>query len=176
MATKYKILLITTPFVFVLDQLTKAMINAWLPIGTRIPVVAGFFDIVHFRNTGAAFGMFSGMHDSFRGPFFFVIAAVAVVLLGLLYRSLQDDECLMPLALSLVFGGIAGNILDRIRFGSVVDFLSVHIGDRVVQREFLGRSFSMQLEWPAFNVADSAITIAMVLIVIAAFRRPHDVR
>ena len=176
MKIKYRILLITTPLVFVLDQLTKAAITAWLPIGTRIPVIPDFFDIVHFRNSGAAFGIFSGMHDDIRGPFFYGIAVAATILLAFLYRSLHERECLMPLALSLVFGGIAGNILDRIRFGSVVDFLSVHIGDRVMQGELFGRHFLVQLEWPAFNVADSAITVAMILILIAAFRGTHGAR
>jgi len=159
------------PAIFLLDQVTKLVIVDAVDFGARVPVIPGFFDIVNFRNTGAAFGMFSGLSDSVRGPFFFTVAVIAVVLMVLLFRSLSDRERIMPMALSLVFAGIAGNILDRIRLGSVVDFLSFHIGDAVLDFQAFGRHVSIPLEWPAFNVADSAITTAMVLILISAVRR-----
>jgi signal peptidase II len=174
MQTKYKILLWITPSVFLLDQLTKLAVERWLTLGVRIPIIPGYFDLVHFRNTGAAFGIFSGLEDGVRKPFFYGIAVVAVILLALLYRSLQDSERLMPVALSLVFGGIAGNILDRVRLGAVIDFLSFHWGDAVAAGSLFGRAYHIELEWPAFNVADSAITVAMILILIAAFRRPKE--
>lgn len=165
MRRKYKILIIIAPAVFVLDQLTKLAVAGWIDFGARIPVIPGFFDLVYFRNTGAAFGMFSGVGDAVRVPFFYVVAAVAVVLLAFYYRSLKDDQRFLQLALSLVFAGIAGNVLDRIRLGSVVDFLSFHIGDKALKFALFGRAFDIALEWPAFNVADSAITVAMFLLV-----------
>ena len=169
---KYKILMTIAPLVFIADQVTKFFIVKHVPFGDRIPVISGFFDIVHFRNTGAAFGMFSSMSDSFRVPFFYIIAAVAVIFLIFYYRSLKDNHILMPVALSLVFGGIAGNIIDRIRLSSVVDFLSVHIGDQALKFSLFGKAYDISLEWPAFNVADSAITIAMfIFIYIALFKK-----
>ena len=170
MKTKYKILVITVPAVFIADQLTKWLVVNFMEVGEKIPIVPGLFDIVHFRNTGAAFGLFSSLSEAVRTPFFYIVAAVAAVLLALLYRTLGDRERLMPLAISLVFGGIAGNILDRLRHGSVVDFLSLHAGDAVVTGNAFGIHYSFPIEWPAFNIADSAITVAMILIVVSAVR------
>ena len=164
MKLKYKILIILTPAVFVADQLSKLAVERWMPLGQRIPIIPGLFDLVHYRNTGAAFGIFSGMADSIRVPFFYIVAIVALVLLALFYRSLRDRDVLLSVALSLIFGGIAGNIADRIRLGSVIDFLSFHIGDSVVNTNILGKHIYFPLEWPAFNIADSAITIAMALL------------
>jgi len=165
MKLKYKILIIVAPLVFILDQATKFAVVEWIRLGERIPIIPGFFDLVHFRNTGAAFGMFSGVSASVRVPFFYIVAAVAAIVLVLYYRSLEDDQYLMFFTLSLVLGAIAGNVLDRIRLGSVVDFLSFHIGDKSLRLSVIFRSFDVKLEWPAFNVADSAITIAMFLLV-----------
>lgn len=165
MKYKYKMLVILAPLVFVLDQLSKLAISEWVPFASRIPIIPGYFDIVHFRNTGAAFGLLAGTSDSFRVPFFYVIAIAATVLLILYYRSLKDSLRVMPIAISLVFGGIAGNILDRIRLGSVVDFLSFHVRDEVWNFSVLGKDFNIALEWPAFNVADIAITCAMFILV-----------
>jgi len=169
MKRKYKILLAVTPAVFILDQVTKWLILTRLEIGERITVIPGLFDIVHFRNTGAAFGLFSSLSDGVRAPFFYIAAAIATVVLAFMYRAISDREVMMPVAISLVFGGIAGNVLDRLRFGEVVDFLSFHIDKRVLVGQAFGRNFSLPLEWPAFNIADMAITTAMFLIVISAF-------
>ncbi|MFH0800117.1 MAG: signal peptidase II [Pseudomonadota bacterium] len=171
MKTKYKLLLIIAPAVFILDQVTKFAVSASLEAGSRYPVIAGFFDLVHFQNTGAAFGLFSEVGASFRVPFFYAVAVAAVVLLAMFYRTLGEDERLLPVALALVFGGIAGNVMDRLRLGAVTDFLSFHIGDRSLDFALLGIQRHIGLEWPAFNVADSAITIAMLFLLCSAFSR-----
>lgn len=171
MKRKYKTLFVIAPAVFILDQLTKLIIVLKLDIGDRIPVIPHFFDIVHFRNTGAAFGMFAKADADFRVPFFYIVAVAAAVILGFFYRSLGNRERLMSIAVSLVFGGIAGNILDRLRIGSVIDFLSFHIGNRVIEFTSFGRPLRIVLEWPAFNVADSAITFAMFMILYSALFR-----
>lgn len=170
MKTKYVILATVAPAVVILDQITKAIIEGALDFGVHVPVIPGFFDIVHFRNIGAAFGMFSGLSDAVRTPFFYIVAAVATLLLVLFYRALRDEERLMPFALALVLGGIAGNIIDRARVGAVIDFLRFYAGDAVASWQLFGRTIQFRLEWPAFNVADMAISAAMVLIAIAAFR------
>ncbi len=171
MKRKYKILMAVTPAVFILDQVTKWLILTRIGLGERITIIPGLFDIVHFRNTGAAFGLFSSLSDDVRAPFFYIAAAIATLVLAFMYRAISDREVMMPVALSLVFGGIAGNVLDRLRFGEVVDFLSFHVDNRVLVGQAFGRHFSLPLEWPAFNVADMAITTAMFLIVISAFLR-----
>ncbi|MBN1283336.1 MAG: signal peptidase II [Proteobacteria bacterium] len=174
MKTKYWIIALTTPAVVATDQATKWWVASAMSPGERVPVLHGFFDIVFFYNTGAAFGMFSGLSDAVRVPFFYIVAAVAALLLALLYRSLDEGENIAAFAISLVFGGIAGNIIDRIRFGSVVDFLSFHLGDAVVQGSVLGVGYRVPLEWPAFNVADSAITAAMIILVASAIARRRE--
>lgn len=171
MKRKYWILVIITPAIFIADQITKWLILTQVEIGDRIAIIPGYFDIVHYRNTGAAFGLFSGLSSDVRIPFFYIVAAIATVVLALMYRAISDEEIVMPVALSLVFGGIAGNVLDRIRLHEVVDFLSFHVDNRILAAEAFGRRFSVPLEWPAFNVADMAITAAMFLIVISAFMR-----
>jgi len=170
MRTKYKILLAITPSVVILDQLTKWLVVDSLTLGDRVPVIPGFFDIVYYLNEGAAFGLFANLPDSFRLPFFYVVAVLAVFLLAYLYRTLMDGEKLMCVSVALVFGGIVGNILDRIRLESVVDFLSFHIGDLVLEGTIFGIRYRLPMEWPAFNVADSAITVAVLLIIISAVR------
>jgi len=82
----------------------------------------------------------------------------------------------MPITLSLIFGGIIGNLCDRLRFGAVTDFLSIHIRDVVVDFTIWARHIHVSLNWPAFNVADSSITVAMFLLIIMAFRQQKGER
>jgi len=159
MKFKYICLITISPLVFVLDQLTKHLIMQRVEFGARIPVVSGFFDIVYFANTGAAFGFLSGASASWRQPFFYAVMAAALVFIAIYIYKLPAAERLVSVALSLIVGGIFGNGLDRVRFSQVTDFLSFHIGDKGVG--------GFYAEWPAFNVADSAITVAMVLLIIS---------
>lgn len=164
MKYKYWVVAIISPLVFVLDQLTKWWVMKAVRIGGEMAVIPGFFDIVHTRNTGAAFGMMSGAAASFRVPFFYGVAVVALIVIALFLWKMRDGERVLPVAFALIIGGIAGNIVDRLRFGAVTDFLSFHWKDAT--------AFSVPLYWPSFNVADSAITVAMVLLIITAFRKP----
>lgn len=170
LAIKYKILFLITPVIIVVDQLSKYSVATSLTIGERIPLITNYLDLVHFRNTGAAFGMFAGMNEGFRAPFFYLVAFVAVAVLSFYFYSLRPTERLLPLALALIFGGTVGNVIDRLRYGEVVDFISCHLGDRVIDMSLFGYRLAFPLEWPAFNVADSAITVAMGLLVWQAVR------
>lgn len=163
MKFKYKALIIIAPLFFLLDQLTKWLVTVRISLGGEITIIPGFFDIVHYTNSGAAFGMLSGIRESIRTPFFYGISLVALVAIIIYIFKLPERDKLTAVALSLVVSGIFGNGIDRIRLGRVTDFLSFHISDKVL--------FGMRLEWPAFNVADSAITIAMVLLIISAFKK-----
>jgi len=156
--------------VFVLDQATKLWILAKIPYGSEKPVISGFFDIIHTRNTGAAFGLLAGANSSFRVPFFYTIAAVAAVVIVLVLWKIAEDRGTV-VACALVLGGIAGNIADRIRLGSVVDFLSFHVRDEVFSQTIFGYNLRFPLSWPAFNVADMAITAAVVLLLISGFSK-----
>ncbi|VGO15221.1 Lipoprotein signal peptidase [Pontiella desulfatans] len=133
-----------------LDQLTKQAIRANLVYGQRIPVIEGFFNIVYVRNDGAAWNILSG-----HGIILILISAAVLVLL-LVYRRhfLQEHLLSHRILLGLMIGGIAGNLIDRIRFGWVTDFLDFHF---------------WSYNYPSFNVADSAICIAVVLYIAMNF-------
>jgi len=156
--------------VFVLDQLTKSWVMATMRYGEEHAIIRGFFDIIHTRNTGAAFGFLSGADSSFRVPFFYIIAALAVLVIVLVLWKLAENRATIT-ACALVLGGIAGNIADRIRFGAVVDFLSFHIRDDVFSKTLFGYHVTFPLSWPAFNVADMAITVAVFLLLIGGFAK-----
>ena len=143
-------------FIIVLDQVSKNWIVQHFPLGSMQTVFPDYFDIVHYRNPGAAFGMFANLSEATRSWLFYFLAAVACVFLAFYWRSLKVHEKLSQVAIPLVYGGIIGNIIDRVRFGSVVDFLSFHW-----QNKFF---------WPAFNVADSAITLAVILLLLDGLR------
>jgi signal peptidase II len=146
--------------VVLLDQLTKDWIIATLRLHEGFPVIDGFFNIIHVRNPGAAFGFMAGTSPAFRSVFFIAITLAAILLiLHYLWRALRQTkaEKISPLfSLSLILAGAVGNLIDRIRFGEVVDFLDVYVG---------------AYHWPAFNVADASISTGATLLVIALFFR-----
>ena len=137
--------------IILLDQATKRVIVGTLQLGQGLPIVPGFFDLVFVLNPGAAFSFLATLPDSVRNPFFITISVTAVILI-LVYRTrhLQQHE-LASLSLALVLGGAIGNLIDRLRYGMVVDFLLVHV---------------YEYHWPAFNVADSAISLGVTLMVL----------
>ncbi|OGP88774.1 MAG: signal peptidase II [Deltaproteobacteria bacterium RBG_19FT_COMBO_43_11] len=132
------------------DQITKAVITEKLFMYGTHKVIDGFFNLVYVMNPGAAFGFLAGMSEIFRYFFFIGITAVAILLI--IYYILKSKQERLPviISLTLIFGGAVGNLIDRIRFGAVVDFLDFYIGT---------------WHWPAFNVADSAISAGAVLMI-----------
>lgn len=138
--------------VVVLDQLSKYWVSAGFNFG-EARSVTGFFNLVLTHNTGAAFSFLASASGWQRG-FFIAIAAVAIVVIGVLLACHAGDK-LFCLSLALILGGAIGNVIDRSVFGYVVDFLDFH---------FAG------WHWPAFNLADSAITVGAVLLVADGFR------
>ncbi len=139
--------------VFVLDQLSKNLVLANFSLNDSISVIPGFFNLTYVRNTGAAFGMLAGQ-ESWRHLFFQAVSILALGAIVYLFWTSRRDALALWGA-SLVFGGAAGNLVDRIRFGYVIDFLDF----------FLGR-----YHWPAFNVADSSITIGACLLAVKFLR------
>jgi signal peptidase II len=132
--------------VLILDQATKALILAHLPLGGSIPVIPGFFDLTHVHNPGGAFGFLSGMSAEFRSLLFVAVSLLAAGLVLYFYWQTPLRQRVPAVGLCLLFGGAVGNLVDRIRFGVVVDFLDFYVGE---------------LHWPAFNIADSAITVGV---------------
>lgn len=136
--------------IFSLDQLTKRLVLNYLGYAEEVSVVPGFFKLVHWQNTGAAWSLFRGAN----GP----LAIVALVALVVLYLARHHFGARSPLgqvALGLIFGGILGNLLDRLLYGHVVDFLYFYVNRRAGGGE---------AGFPAFNVADSAICIGVSLV------------
>jgi signal peptidase II len=137
--------------IVLLDQATKHLIVRTIRPGQGIQVVPGFFDIVFVLNPGAAFSFLATLPDSVRNPFFILISVAAVILI-IVYRTRHlQQQALASLSLALILGGAVGNLIDRLRYGMVVDFLLVHV---------------YQYHWPAFNVADSAISVGVSLMVL----------
>lgn len=150
---KLQVSLVVALVVLVLDLVSKRWVEAKLFSGEQIPLT-NFFNLVLAYNAGAAFSFLSDA-GGWQRWFFSLIAAVASVLIVYLLRKHAADR-LFCIALSLILGGALGNLWDRITMGHVVDFLDFHVGG---------------YHWPAFNVADSAIFLGAMLMVIDSFRR-----
>ena len=144
--SKYTRLLIVAGLVVLIDQVTKYLIVIRLPLFQSIEVIPGFFDITHIHNPGGAFGFLADQSSGLRTIIFFFVSVLAVVLILWFYHNTPPSHPLLATGFALIFGGAVGNIIDRIRMGKVIDFLDVYI-----------RNY----HWPAFNVADSAITIGI---------------
>jgi signal peptidase II len=147
-AAKTRFLLLVAVSVLVLDQFTKALVLEHLRVGTSVPVIPGFFNLTHVHNPGGAFGFLAEMSPSARAAVFIFASLAAAGLVLWIYFQTPTHQRLLAFGLALVFGGALGNLVDRVRFGVVVDFLDFHIGN---------------LHWPAFNVADSAITVGVLI-------------
>ena len=146
--------------VIVLDQLSKWAVLRSLRVHECVPVLTGFFDLVHVRNRGMAFGLMNRPGIDFT--FYFLVAASlgAVVLLLLWFLKLKDGDSRLTLGLSLILGGAVGNLIDRLRFREVIDFLDFYLG---------------QYHWPVFNLADSAITVGTFLVALSLIFKRKEI-
>jgi signal peptidase II len=133
-----------------LDQLTKVLVQLKLPLGSQVPLIPGFLNLVHVRNKGAAFGLMSGWSPDFVWLFFVAVIGLVLVVLGCLLWRLPDDHWPAALGYSLILTGALGNLIDRVRLGEVVDFIDVYWG---------------RYHWPAFNVADSLVCVGAAVMV-----------
>lgn len=141
--------------VILLDQLTKQWIRSAFVYGESRPIIDGFFNLVYVRNDGAAWNLLGG-----HSMVLILISVAVLVLLVIYRRSFLDEQLSHRILLGLMVGGIVGNLIDRIRFGWVTDFLDFHIGTH---------------HWPSFNVADSAICIAAGLYIITNLFQKKEV-
>jgi signal peptidase II len=149
--------LVAVPVV-IIDQLSKLYVSSHMALYQSIPVIPHWFDITYTQNAGAAFSLFATLPPVARVTILATLAAAAiVVLLVLLARSPRIT--LGSFGLALIMGGAAGNLIDRAVRGRVIDFIRIH---------YYG------LSYPVFNVADSAITIGVALVLLASLGRRHD--
>src|SRR5262245_263707 len=155
MAAKSRFFLVAFALSLALDQLTKTWVVATLSFVDRVSVIEGFFYLTHVRNPGAAFSLFAEAPSEIRAPFFIATTLIAIGLIISFFRKLSPGDRLSALALGMILGGAFGNLLDRLIYGAVVDFLRLQL--------WAGYS------WPDFNVADSSIVIGVALLVIELF-------
>jgi signal peptidase II len=137
--------------VVVLDQVTKALVRVKVPLHDSVTIVPGLLDFTHVRNTGAAFGFLNFVDFPFKTLVLAVVATVALIGVGLYASSISHHQILARIGLALIIGGAAGNLIDRVVEGSVVDFVDVY-----------WRSYHF---W-AFNVADSAISVGVAVMIL----------
>lgn len=141
----YLVVIIVT---IVADQLTKTLVVNSLRLYESREIIPEFFNLVYVTNSGAAFSMLADMNSPWRHYFFLCIGSLALVGLSVAYWKLRNVNRFYSWPLALIAGGAAGNLIDRVRFGAVIDFLDFYLGS---------------YHWPAFNIADSAICIGVGL-------------
>jgi signal peptidase II len=137
--------------VVVVDQITKMIVRATLPLTGHVTVIPNLLDFTHVQNTGAAFGLLNAADFPYKSGVMIVIAALALLAISLYARQLGSHERLSRYGLALILGGAFGNLIDRTLSGYVIDFVDVYWGDA---------------HFWAFNVADAAITVGAVLVLL----------
>ena len=145
--------------VFVLDQWTKWWVEVSLALHLPHEVIPRFLNLTHVENSGVAFGLFSGIDSSLRTVVLTVLGLAALGVVAFYYARVDSAQRLLLTALALILGGAVGNLTDRVLAGSVTDFIDAYVGS---------------YHWHTFNVADSAITIGVGLILWDSFRSGSD--
>ncbi|RMH37394.1 MAG: signal peptidase II [Nitrospirae bacterium] len=143
---RYAMLAAYTVFLVMVDQLTKASIARTMRLHESIPVIPGFFNLTYIRNPGAAFGLLASSSSGFRMVFFLLTSLFAIGLLMTIFFRLRPTDWWGQITVATILGGAIGNLIDRIRYGEVIDFLDFYIDG---------------YHWPAFNIADTAISLGV---------------
>ena len=154
MKKEYLLFIIPAVTVFIIDQITKIMVASSIRYYETVTVIKGFFNLVHIRNSGMAFGLLNRFGETFGYYFFVCGMIVAILLLIYWFIRLKDENRVIIPGLALILGGAAGNLIDRIRLKEVIDFLDFHIGS---------------YHWFSFNIADSCITMGAIWVAINLF-------
>jgi signal peptidase II len=141
--------------VFALDRLTKWVVESRVSESDVYHVIPGFFEIIRSENRGVAFGIFNDSTFEWRTALLVLVSAVAVIAVSVILWNAHKLDKISLWALALVLGGAAGNVVDRMLYGRVTDFLQVYLG---------------RYPWPTFNVADSAIVIGSMLLLLAQLK------
>ena len=150
MINKYLFLFIISSALIVLDQYTKLMVTLHIPQNYSIKIVEGFFNLTHIRNSGVAFGIFSDQNSELKPYVLIFISIIATLAILVIFHQTEENKKIVQTGLTLVFSGAIGNLIDRILHKEVIDFVDFFIDNR---------------HWPAFNIADSCITIGVMLMI-----------
>jgi len=145
---KYIRLTAISGLVVVFDQVAKAIILNRLSLYSYVSVIPGLFNLTHIQNPGGAFGFLAQQPSSLRSIIFLTGSLLAIGLVFYLYKNTPKTSPLLATGISLILGGAVGNLIDRVRFGKVVDFLDFYLAG---------------FHWPAFNVADSAVSVGIAI-------------
>ena len=148
---KYLLTAFISLSVIILDQCTKYLIIKSFALHQSLTIIENYLTIIHIRNKGIAFGLLSGQGSGTRTIFLIITSLFAIAFIFYLLSSLRGRQTYATVTLALILGGAIGNLIDRIRWGEVVDFIYVHW---------------YQYYWPAFNCADSAISVGLVILLI----------
>ncbi|MEE8113127.1 MAG: signal peptidase II [Nitrososphaerales archaeon] len=148
MSRRVKLIGCLLVLILFLDQTTKIIVNRLISLNDSIPVIENFFNLTHIRNTGAAFGFLAKSNKIFRSTFLILFSILAMGFIVTLLRRLPDRETTLNTALTFILGGAIGNLIDRLLYGEVIDFLDFYWS---------------RFHWPAFNFADSFITVGVIL-------------
>ncbi len=132
------------------DQATKYIVDQRMPLNHSIPIIDDVFSLTYIRNTGAAFGILARSAAGFRLPFLVLFSLLAIGFIFMMLRRLPERETGLITALSFILGGAIGNLIDRVIYGEVIDFLDFYWSN---------------YHWPAFNLADSFITVGVLITV-----------
>jgi signal peptidase II len=160
LSPKSRIITLIAVSVYLLDRLTKLAVVEKIQLFDSVTVVKGFFDLTNVQNTGAAFSLFAQADDGFRVPLLVASSVAAILLLLYFLRKVDPRETLVIVALAMILGGALGNLTDRLLYGYVIDFINWHIGEHY---------------WPAFNIADSGITVGVCILGIEIVLRKKSI-
>lgn len=161
LSNKFLSLFLLSNVLIILDQFSKRWIQAYIPENHSLPIIDGFFSLTHIRNPGVAFGIFASSTSNVKIPLFIIFSIIAIGAILVFFYQTPRDHRMTLTGLILLFSGAIGNLIDRIMYQEVVDFLDFYFGD---------------LHFPAFNIADSCITIGVGLLFIDLFQRDRDLR
>ena len=151
---KYLSLLIVSGVLIVIDQYTKLMVSLHIPLNYSVEVIEGIFNLTHIRNSGVAFGLFASQQSEYKALMFITISTIAITAILVIFHQTPKEKKMVQIGLILIFSGAIGNLIDRSLHGEVIDFVDLFIN---------GHHF------PAFNIADSCITMGVALMVIDLF-------
>ena len=146
MDKKYAVIISIGFFIVFSDQLTKFLIKQNLQLNQSIPVIKNILHLTYITNTGSAFGLFKGFNW-----FFILFSLVVIIVIFYFINQIKNNEKMMRISVSLVLGCTIGNLIDRIAYGAVIDFIDFRI-------------------WPVFNIADSAVTIGIIILIVLLWK------
>lgn len=174
MPRKYSVFALVSVVVIALDQLSKWWVRTNLELWRdSIDVIPGFFELVHYQNTGAAFGVMQDDPDAMKKFAVFTLVALAIMLV--MVWKLPSDELFVSGVMGLITGGAIGNAVDRMLYAAVTDFLRFYT-EAEAASAWLRNNFG-SAEWPSFNIADSAIVVGLIVFIVqqvVAARREKD--